>query len=270
MEFSIAISLALIVSSASLVALIGRVSVEGDVVQRMLVTVDVPEEKDKEEIESVNEECMMVTTVRGNLEGHTRHEVGKANEARRLQGMTGNPTEREFEGMVRKKLIVNLTAISIVRYFYIFVKKNPTGQNDDFICFFVNVATFVNAVVWQITHQLTNGFNRHTYYICCGALPDPSAKNKMNYSLNLLMVLSPVVFLTVISKIRLYKKKVGSFLVQEPQSNSLPSSVELILKTSIADLVTVGVGLLVVVPSTILILHLVNRICNFSKLVSLL
>jgi hypothetical protein len=155
--------------------------------------------------------------------------------------------------------IVNLTAISIVRNFYVFVKKNPTGQNDDFICFFVNVATFVNAVVWQITHQLTNGFNRHTYYICCGALPDTSVKSKMNYSLNLLMVLSPVVFLIVISKIRLYKKKVGSFLVQEPQSNSLPSSVELILKTSIADLVTVGVGLLVVVPSTILILHLVNR-----------
>ena len=74
-------------------------SVEGDVVQHMLVTADVSEEK--------NEECMMVTTVRGNLEGHTRHEIGKANEARRLQGMIGNPTEREFEGMVREKLIAN-------------------------------------------------------------------------------------------------------------------------------------------------------------------
>ncbi len=46
-------------------------------------------------------------SVRGNLEGHTRHEIGKANEARRLQGMIGNPTEREFKGMVREKLIAN-------------------------------------------------------------------------------------------------------------------------------------------------------------------
>ena len=82
-------------------------SVEGDVVQHMLVTADVSKEKDEEEIESANEECMMVTTVRGNLEGHTRHEIEKANEARRLQGMIGNPTEREFEGMVREKLIAN-------------------------------------------------------------------------------------------------------------------------------------------------------------------
>jgi hypothetical protein len=44
---------------------------------------------------------------RGNLEGYTRHEIGKAKEARRLQGMIGNPTEKELKGMVREKLIAN-------------------------------------------------------------------------------------------------------------------------------------------------------------------
>ena len=146
-----------------------------------------------------------------------------------------------------------------MRYFYIFVKKNPTGQNDDFICFFVNLATFVNALVWQITHQLTNGYNRHIYYICCGTLPNPDVKNKMNYSLNLLMVLSPMVFIAVIVKIRLYKNKIGAPSDHENfHSNSLPSSVGLLLQTSLADLVTVGIGLLIVVPSTILIVHLVR------------
>jgi hypothetical protein len=154
---------------------------------------------------------------------------------------------------------VNLTAIPIVRYVYIFVKKNPTSQNDDFICFFVNFATFANAAVWQITHQLLFGYNRHFYFICCGLLPNPTAKNKMNFSLSLLMFLSPLVFFIVIVKIRLYKKKIDPFLVHvNYHSNSLPSSVGLILQTSFADLVTVGVGLLVVVPSTILVLHLVK------------
>jgi hypothetical protein len=48
---------------------------------------------------------MMVTTVRGNLEGYTRHEIEKAKEARRLQGMIGNPTKKELAGMVRENLL---------------------------------------------------------------------------------------------------------------------------------------------------------------------
>jgi len=48
---------------------------------------------------------MMVTTVWGNLEGYTRHEIEKAKAARRLQGMIGNLTEKELTGMVREKLL---------------------------------------------------------------------------------------------------------------------------------------------------------------------
>jgi hypothetical protein len=83
------------------------VSVEGDVVQHMLVTADMSEEEYDKEAESVTKECMMVTTVRGNLKGYTRHKIEKAKEARRLQGMIGNPTEKELVGMVREKLITN-------------------------------------------------------------------------------------------------------------------------------------------------------------------
>lgn len=155
--------------------------------------------------------------------------------------------------------IVNLTSIAIVRYVYIFVKISPTGHYDDFICFFVNLATFANAAVWQITHQMTNGYNRHTYYICCGTLPDSAVENKMNYSLNLLMALCPMVFIFVIVKIKLYKKKIVSpTTLVTSQNQPLPSSIGLVLQTSLADLATVAIGLLIVVPSTVVILHLVN------------
>jgi hypothetical protein len=50
---------------------------------------------------------MLVNTVQANFEGFTRHEVEKTNEARCLQGMIGNPTKREFSGMVCEKLINN-------------------------------------------------------------------------------------------------------------------------------------------------------------------
>jgi hypothetical protein len=50
---------------------------------------------------------MLVNTVRGNLEGYTRKEIERAREARRIQGMIANPTEREFSAMVHEKLLAN-------------------------------------------------------------------------------------------------------------------------------------------------------------------
>lgn len=55
----------------------------------------------------INTDGKVISTVRHNFEGYTRNEIKKAYEARRLQGMIGNPTEREFAGMVREKLIAN-------------------------------------------------------------------------------------------------------------------------------------------------------------------
>lgn len=57
--------------------------------------------------EDSNFEYMLVNTVRENFEGYTRYDIAKAKEARRLQGMIGNPTDKDFEGMVREQLITN-------------------------------------------------------------------------------------------------------------------------------------------------------------------
>ncbi len=57
-----------------------------------------------------NIELMLVNTVRGNFEGYTPHKVKRAKEARRIQGMIANPTEREFAGMVGEQLLTNCPA----------------------------------------------------------------------------------------------------------------------------------------------------------------
>ena len=56
---------------------------------------------------SSNIELMLVNTVRENFKGYSRHKVEKAKEARHIQGMIANPTEREFAGMVREQLLTN-------------------------------------------------------------------------------------------------------------------------------------------------------------------
>jgi hypothetical protein len=54
---------------------------------------------------------MLVNTVRGNFEGYTCKEVERVREARCIQGMIANPTEREFSAMVREKLLTNCPVI---------------------------------------------------------------------------------------------------------------------------------------------------------------
>jgi len=90
----------------------------GESVHHMLVTnTGMGNEEEKEdggddtdansEDQEEKDDFVMVNTIRKNFEGFTKHEIKKAQEARRLQGMIGIPTDREFAGMVREKLIAN-------------------------------------------------------------------------------------------------------------------------------------------------------------------
>jgi len=56
---------------------------------------------------SSNIELILVNMVRENFEGYLCHKVEKAKEARCIQGMIVNPTEREFAGMVHEQLLTN-------------------------------------------------------------------------------------------------------------------------------------------------------------------
>ncbi len=78
------------------------ISKEGDLVRHMLVHIET-----NDKTTSSDEGFVMVNTVRGNFEGYTKHNIKKAQEARCLQGMIGNPTECKFVGMVCDKLIAN-------------------------------------------------------------------------------------------------------------------------------------------------------------------
>ncbi len=53
-----------------------------------------------------------VQTVRANYEGYTKREVLKVKEARQAQAMLGNPSEKDFKGMVSNNLIANCPVTS--------------------------------------------------------------------------------------------------------------------------------------------------------------
>ena len=60
---------------------------------------------------SSNIELMLMNMVRENSEGYMHHEVEKAREAQRIQGMIANPTKKELAGMVCEQLLTKCPVI---------------------------------------------------------------------------------------------------------------------------------------------------------------
>ncbi len=71
--------------------------------------VQIMEQQDKEKKDSTKEGVTLVQTVHGNYEGFTKQEVIKVQEAREAQAMLGNPSKKDFKGLVSSNLIPNCT-----------------------------------------------------------------------------------------------------------------------------------------------------------------
>ncbi len=52
-------------------------------------------------------ETALVQMVQGNYEGYTKKDIQKEKKARRAQRMIGNPSEKDYKGMVSRNLITN-------------------------------------------------------------------------------------------------------------------------------------------------------------------
>ena len=66
----------------------------------------------QERKETLDSEMSYIQTVRRNYEGYTKQEVTQAKEARRAQAMMGNPSEKDYKGMVTNSLIANCAITS--------------------------------------------------------------------------------------------------------------------------------------------------------------
>ena len=57
--------------------------------------------------ETMDSEMSYIQTVHGKYKGYTKWEVMQAKEARRAQAMMGNPSKKDYKGMVSNNLIPN-------------------------------------------------------------------------------------------------------------------------------------------------------------------
>jgi hypothetical protein len=72
-----------------------------------VLLIQMMEQQDKENKDGTKKEVTLVQIVRRNYEGFTKREVIKAQEAREAQAMLGNPSKKDFQGLVSRNLIPN-------------------------------------------------------------------------------------------------------------------------------------------------------------------
>jgi hypothetical protein len=152
-----------------------------------------------------------------------------------------------------------MIAISAVKYFYIFIIKSPSGVNDEFWCQLINISTTFFACLSQAVFLLWPGKFPFNYYVCTGTDPRLiKGTTKVNIFLPLSFFTNIVVYIFVFVKIKIYVSRDPIPTIQTVGSSKpLPSLLEFILKTSLADLATMAV---VIVCITIIqtLFHILN------------
>ena len=144
-----------------------------------------------------------------------------------------------------------MIAISSVKYVYIVIIKSPSGLNDDFWCHLINIVTTFFACLSQVVFIFLPGKFPFTYYVCTGTDPRLiKGTTKLNIFLPFTFLANLVAYIFVFVKIKIYASRDPIPTIQAVGSSKpLPSLLDFILKTSLADLTIMAV---VIVCTTII------------------
>ena len=147
---------------------------------------------------------------------------------------------------------LHAAAISVVKYLYIFVFKNPSDRNDTFWCFFINSSIFLNAFLSQFVLYFLPGKNPYYYYICRQTIPSQGLTIKINFAVYIPLVVSFVIYLYVFFKIKHYKQKVLPYTVEKMGQD-----------VSLSNLTTLAIAFLTIMP-TVAVAYILN-LAPFEK-----
>jgi hypothetical protein len=140
-----------------------------------------------------------------------------------------------------------LLSISVVKYVYIFITKSPTGLNDGFWHFFINVNIIFLAFLSQAVFLILPGKFPFTYYVCSGNDPRQIQDSKINMLLVFSLLGNILTYIFVFVKSKIYRSKDLATATIAQMNNSLPVLLGNILDTSLADFTTLAGGILFVI-----------------------
>jgi hypothetical protein len=123
-------------------------------------------------------------------------------------------------------IISILFFMTLIKYLFIFVLKNPTNLQNEFWCLVINVATLVFSLLSQSVLIAIPGRNPFNFYICTGKFPShlEHQPTKKNYPFLVVILLSIAWYIFVLMRIKFFEKKVSP-QVNAPTDNSFQETL---------------------------------------------
>jgi hypothetical protein len=151
--------------------------------------------------------------------------------------------------------------IALMRYIYIFVLKNPAQLQKEFWCLFINLATLLSSIIFELVYQMQPGREPISIYICRGTDPKQfeDQEIKQNYAFKALIVIWLSVYTCSLVRIKMYKKQepAPTSALQEGQQ-SLHSVPNQIMKTSLSNLIIILFCFFTILGGLALTVHINN------------
>jgi hypothetical protein len=154
------------------------------------------------------------------------------------------------KGVLTFQLIQLFTSIFTVKYFYIFVLKNPAGVHEEFWCVFINLWTLILSCISEFVYQFLPGRSEIKFYICTGTF-DSSLNNekiKVHRVLICYITLATLWYFFAAFKISKYKKYIKSITTVSIIVQDSKTKLALLLKdtfhASLVNLVIIAVTFL--------------------------
>ena len=162
----------------------------------------------------------------------------------------------QFNFLVKNSIIIHIVLMVIfiifAKYLSIFVLKNPTEVCSDFWCFYLNILSLVLALVSQTAFILFPGNNPMDFNICTGTNPIKFNKDrrKFNFLLHVAAGVCIALFIMVCLKVKIFTRNSVNLLGKPNAEHGwkLPPITEFLEKKSMANLGTIGMMILSLLP----------------------
>ena len=165
-----------------------------------------------------------------------------------------------FYIVVKNVVVVQFTAqfaaISIAKYKYIFVHKNPIGHHDGFWCFYFNLNIGLLNFISQFVYQTIPGKKSYLYYICSDTNPLSSDQRKINYFYQFVFIATVTIYFIVECKVKFFKQ--NDLVVPFTATNNASNWLAKTLRSSLANVLILALILLSLASASALSIVLNN------------
>ena len=173
---------------------------------------------------------------------------------------------RLLKSSITQQIFLMTTAISIVKYVFLFVLKSPPNSNMEFWNTYISLWTLIFSFLYQFVYQFLPGRNPINIYLCSGSLEKSLIETpaKVNHFTRYAFIVCIAWFIFAAYKIQRYKKENHvhtislSIHVQQDHHLDLSAALKDIFKNALVNISMMSMIFTCFIPALIIPAYLNN------------